>query len=161
MNARETKELLSQAAPVLHEAKLKLPLQACSLTADPSSVDRKEVDQALAGAAGYAVFTDEVVRFAEGLAEGGHLLSADAVLPGGKASVQVRWDGTTYLMTKYTEADGTSHLAYDEVHLSVRRGHRVRYRVYLHPCKEGDPAIPVWRPFAARLLGLDGGTKES
>ena len=118
---------------------------------------REDVARRLSGGAGVIVYTDRVVEVdgSGGPPEADRLLSADVVDTGGARSVQVRWDGGAYVVTTATEKAGDEHLRDMEEHLSVLRGRRVRHAVYLRPRGEGvDPEVGVWRPFAARFLGV-------
>lgn len=136
-------------------------LRACSLdVSSRGSVSAGELPELVRGGAGLLVYTDGVNELGGELSRTERLLSAEVAFTGGERSVHIHWDGSAYRVTTYVETAGETHLCYEESHLSVERGKRVTYAVYVEPRPEGGdaeadiPFVDVWRPAAARFVGL-------
>ena len=116
------------------------------------------------GGKGWVCLTDRVLVYDGGPIEGIPLCAELSI--GERESATLRQDGQGWLWTRLVERDGDDHRWFEERYASTvpgdeQRRHHV-YRVYWRKNSEGngDGALDVWRPYAARFCGwqFDGST---
>lgn len=107
--------------------------------------------------AGWLCTTSQVLRLPAADLGNAIPLSAEVVLSNGR-SLHLRPYGGGWRAWFMSDRLGTGpHLAFDEAFVSTERAGRLCYRTWWRLESVGTTECSVWRPFAARFTGWEGG----